>query len=216
MTIKNKYVSVATFLLAPAVAVVAAATVFVGGTAKAVQIQQQGFTGYYDPANWTLIQNGGNGKVNSTGAQGSITLTGSDRNDGSELPVDTSYTIAASSLGTVGFSWDFETLDSEGGGYDGFGFAINGVFTELATFKSSGITTFNVSEGDIFGFLMTTADDRNGPGIATISNFVFTPASSANVPGPLPVLGLSAAFYWTRRLRLRLAKKSSTPPYRMG
>ena len=38
----------------------------------------------------------------------------------------------------------------------------------------------------------------------TSSSLVFTPASPASVPGPLPLFGAGAAFGWSRRLRRRI------------
>ena len=36
------------------------------------------------------------------------------------------------------------------------------------------------------------------------SSLIFTPASSASVPGPLPLFGAGAAFGWSRRLSRRI------------
>jgi MYXO-CTERM domain-containing protein len=38
------------------------------------------------------------------------------------------------------------------------------------------------------------------------------PVPSPSVPGPLPLLGVGAAFGWSRRLRKRIAAPLSTPP----
>ena len=84
--------------------------------------------------------------------------------------------------------------------YDGFGYLLNGSFTQLADNASqgTGFSQFNVLSGDTFGFLVFTTDNDFGPGNATISNF------SAPVPGPLPLLGVGAAFGYSRRLRRRI------------
>ena len=36
------------------------------------------------------------------------------------------------------------------------------------------------------------------------NSLLFTPASPASVPGPLPLFGAGAAFGWSRRLRRRI------------
>lgn len=41
---------------------------------------------------------------------------------------------------------------------------------------------------------------------------VFIGPAAASVPGPLPMLGVGAAFGWSRRLRKRIATPLSTPP----
>jgi len=160
--------------------------------AKAVQLQQD-FAGPYAPANWTLTTNGGDGSVNTAGAPSSITLNGSD--SGSNNFINTDYTISAAASGPVSFNWNYSTEDSPG--FDGFGYLLNGAFTQLADFDSLGSSQFNVANGDIFGFRVFSTDDIFGRGTATISNF------SAPVPGPLPLLGVGAAFSYSRRLRRR-------------
>ena len=86
--------------------------------------------------------------------------------------------------------------------YDSLGYLLNGSFTQIADNGSqgSGFSQFNVLAGDTFGFRVFTLDDQFGPGIATISNF------SAPVPGPLPLLGVGAAFSYSRlRRRINLS-----------
>jgi hypothetical protein len=169
--------------------------------ARAVQFQQD-FAGVYAPANWTFASDPalGDGSVDTSGAPASITITGSD-NDGSSGftgTVNTDYTIAAVLAGPVSFHWSYLSTDSDF--FDGFGYLLNGSFTQLADNGSqgSGFTQFNVLAGDTFGFRVFAADNCCDPGIATISNF------SAPVPGPLPLLGVGAAFGYSRRLRRRI------------
>jgi hypothetical protein len=165
--------------------------------AKAVQLQQD-FAGPYAPANWTLTTNGGDGSVNTAGAPSSITLNGSDT--GSLDSINTDYTISAAASGPVSFNWNYSSLDPDDI-YDSFGYLLNGTFTQLANNGSQGpgSSLFNVATGDTFGFRVFTLDDTFGRGTATISNF------SAPVPGPLPLLGVGAAFGYSRRLRRRIS-----------
>jgi len=63
-------------------------------------------------------------------------------------------------------------------------------------------------DGDTFGFRLTSLDATNGPGSVSITNFT-APGDPhhdddpVSAPGPLPILGATAAFGWSRRLRRR-------------
>ncbi len=168
---------------------------------SAVQLQQD-FEGVYAPSNWTFTSDPalGDGSVNTSGAPASITVTGSDNGVPSNFfgNVNTDYTIAVGLAGPVSFDWSYSSSDCCS--FDGFGYLLNGSFTQLAQndFQGSGSTQFNVLAGDTFGFRVFATDNVVGPGIATISNF------SAPVPGPLPLLGVGAAFGYSRRLRRRI------------
>jgi hypothetical protein len=138
--------------------------------------------------------------VDTSGAPASITITGSDNGGFSGFfgNVNTDYTIAAGLAGPVSFDWSYSSSDCCN--YDGFGYLLNGNFTQLAQNDSqgSGSTQFNVLAGDTFGFRVFALDNAGSPGVATISNF------SAPVPGPLPLLGVGAAFGYSRCLRRRI------------
>ena len=178
---------------------IASATTF-APPVSAVQLQQD-FAGVYAPANWTFTSDPalGDGSVDTSGAPASITITGSD--NGGSLPfsnVNTDYTIAVGLAGPASFDWSYSSSDCCN--FDGFGYLLNGNFTQLAQNSSqgSGFTQFNVLAGDTFGFRVFALDNAGSPGVATISNF------SAPVPGPLPLLGVGAAFGYSRRLRRRI------------
>lgn len=182
-----------------ALGVASAATL--ASPAHAVQLQQD-FAGVYAPANWTFTSDPalGDGSVDISAAPAAITVTGSD-NSGPTLffsQVLTDYTIAAAHDGPVSFDWSYSSTDCCT--YDGFGYLLNGSFTQLADNESqgTGFRQFNVLSGDTFGFRVFALDNGFGPGNATISNF------SAPVPGPLPLLGVGAAFGYSRRLRRRI------------
>jgi len=49
---------------------------------------------------------------------------------------------------------------------------------------------------------MTSLNSENNS--ASTNSLVFSPVSSAAVPGPLPLLGAAAAFGWSRQLRRRI------------
>jgi len=164
---------------------------------RALQLQQD-FAGPYAPANWTFSANGGDGSVDTTGAPNSITLNGSDSQ--ADNFINTDYTTTAAGSGPVSFDYDYFSTDSSF--YDGFGYLLNGAFTQIVDNGSqdSGFSQFNVVAGDTFGFRVYTVDDAFARGTATISNF------SAPVPGPVPLLGAGAAFGCSRRLRRRTSR----------
>ena len=159
------------------------------------------FIGDYDTANWTqTIQ--GDGSINTTGAPNSISLTSS--NSGTENIQNTDFTIAAASAGTVSFDWSFSTNDG-GSRYDPFGYLLNGSFTQLTDDDGSrnqaGSASFSVLSGDVFGFRQNTVDGVYGAATTTVSNFN---APAAAVPAPLPILGLPAVLFYSRKLKKRI------------
>ena len=181
-----------------ALGVASAATL--ASPAHAVQLQQD-FAGAYAPSSWTFTSDPalGDGSVDISAAPAAITVIGSNNAESTvSLFVNTYYTIAAAASGPVSFDWSYSSTDEDV--FDGFGYLLNGSFTQLADNASqgTGFSQFNVLSGDTFGFLVFTTDNDFGPGNATISNF------SAPVPGPLPLLGVGAAFGYSRRLRRRI------------
>ena len=162
-------------------------------------------------ANWTQDV-GGDGSIDTSGAPASIVLNGSD--DYTSGLVNTDFSIAAPSAGTVSFKWDYITSDSAPG-YDHFGYLLNGSYTKLVdgggSTIQSGSTSFPVLAGDVFGFRQNSEDSTTGRAATTISSFNFGDPSTT-VPGPLPLLGAGAAFGWSRRLRNRRRASWLTPP----
>ena len=161
-----------------------------------------GFSGDYDPSKWTTtLSPASDGSVDISNAPTDITITGPNY---LQLSSFINYTIGAPSSGTVSFDWLYSTIDSPGG--DSFGYLINGVRTQLTddpnTLPTG--TAFSVVSGDIFGFYVASTDGDFGAGIATVSNFS-GPGSpgSTDVPAPAAVLGVLAAFGWSRKLRRR-------------
>lgn len=119
--------------------------------------------------------------------------------------MNSDFTTIAAATGPVSFDWSFfsHRLHSP----DGFGYLLNGSFTQLADQSSlgSGSSQFNVLAGDVFGFRAYTLDNEVGAGTATISNFSAPFSDPTPVPGPLPLLGAGAAFSCSRRLRRRIS-----------
>jgi hypothetical protein len=145
-----------------------------------------GFQSEYAPANWTFTNSNADGSVNTAGAPNSISLTGGNDNSGNFGT--TSYTIAAAGTGTVSFNWLYTTPDS---GFDSLVRLLNGVETFLSSNNGgSGIDSFAVNAGDIFGFRIVTSDNTSGAGTGTISNFS-APSAPDAVPFEFsPTLGL--------------------------
>jgi len=165
-----------------------------------------GFSGDYDPSNWTTtLSPASDGSVDTSNAPNDITITGPDNLQG---PSFINYTIGAPSSGTVSFDWLYSTIDLPGG--DSFGYLINGVQTLLTDDQTTlpfGSTTLSVASGDIFGFYVASIDGDFGAGIATVYNFSGPGApptpGATDVPAPAAVLGVLAAFGWSRKLRRR-------------
>ena len=161
------------------------------------------FAGDYAPGNWTQSI-GGDGSINTGGAPTIITLTGADDSGGDQ---NTDFTIAPPTAGTVSFNWSYVTNDISSPYWDPFGYLLNGAFTQLTDDSGaqtqSGSASFSVLSGDVFGFRQNTIDSGFGRASTTISNFN-GPTAPASVPGPLPILGVGAAFVYSRRLRRRI------------
>ena len=152
-----------------------------------------GFSGYYDPANWTFNANGGDGSLDLSGVPASITIIGDD--SGANLPRNTDLTIASNMTGVMSFDWSYFSIDDPG--FDDGSYLINGVeFVLSDTSGQSGSISVNVNAGDIIGFRVWTSDGLFGPGELTISNFTVVPT-----PGALALLGLGGLAAGARRRR---------------
>ena len=140
------------------------AFVLVAGMSMYAEAITMGFQNEYDPSNWTLIQNGGDGSVDSSGAPDHIMMTGSD--SGSSSSIDTDFTITIPCDGNVMFDWIWTNADFLPSFDDG-GYLVNGVFTQITdnTASDSGSENVAVLAGDVFGFRVASQDDLSAPGI---------------------------------------------------
>jgi hypothetical protein len=146
------------------------------------------FQGDYVPGNWSLVNDNTNGNIDSTNAPASITLNGGDTGTGSG---STTYTISASDTGTVSFDWTYNNDDLFNSENDVMGYLFNNTKTQLIDDNiigtQSGMVSFNVTQGDNFGFYIET--DNFGNASTTFSNF--QASTSAAVPFEFsPTLGL--------------------------
>lgn len=167
------------------------------------------FVGYYAVNNFTLtnidyngFQANTNGSVMSPDNGLSVILTGGD--SGSLLGGETDWLINAAAAGVVQFNWAYASLDSPGN--DWAGYQVGNTFTKLAdTNGEAGVlTTFSVSAGESFGFVVVTADNTGGPGILTISSF--SAPSVDPTPEPATVMIpfiLGAGIVAAQQLRVR-------------
>lgn len=174
--------------------------------ARAVGFCPSGFEGNCVPANWNVAEPG-DGSVNFLDAPIKAILT--SNNNGVSGPTFVSIEIQGDNDGIVSFSYFYTTNDQDGASFDPFGFLLNGVRTQLvppptlANGESvSGTFSFNVLAGDTFGVYAESTDNGFGPSVTEVTDFLY-------VPGPLPVLGVSAAFCFSRKLRKRI-KSSAT------
>ncbi len=101
-----------------------------------------------------------------------ITIS-SDNGSGTEGFTDFTMNVTAAEV--VSFDWDYTTPD--GPAFDGFGYLLNGVFTELtdpagANTQSGNSGPINLAAGDVFGFRSQSDDGIFGAATTTISGFV--------------------------------------------
>lgn len=167
-----------------------------------------GFSGNYDPSNFTLLNTNADGSVNTTSAPGSITLVGG--NNGSLSAGATDYTIAAAASGVFSFDWDYLTTDVDGPTYDPFSVLINGIATQLTNNSgaNSQISSYSatVNLGDTIGWRINTDDNRLGAAQVTISNF--SPPGATSVPEPFTMIGTFIGGTAALRMRKKLTSKS--------
>jgi len=164
---KNNAKTILTFSLATvAISLVAGTT-----------IAYADFSGDYNPSNWTLSKNGGDGSVDTQFAPGTIVLTGSDTETGNNI--DTDYTVPVVTVcgATIDFDWDYKSIDDPD--YDTAFYLLNGGQTFLSTNSGeNGSESVPVFAGDVFGFRVNTMDDFAGPGVLEVSNFSVAPDAS--------------------------------------
>jgi len=163
-----------------------------------------GFSGYYAPENWNTTNLGsGGGSVNTSGAPATIAILSPNEGEppiGADEAGAIYYTIRAAQAGKVSFNWsmvigEFEVAADQ----DPFGVLLNGVRTQLSDdiFGNQGDSySLDVAQGDVFGFYASSFNGQFGPNTTTVSRF------TAPVPGPLPLLGIAAAFRASRKLRV--------------
>jgi hypothetical protein len=186
----------------------AVATTLSLGAFAATPAHAVGFSGSYNPGNFTLTNTNSNGSVNTSGAPNSIVLTGSDNNSLSTGNLD--YFATAVAAGTFSFDWNYTTSDATF--YDPFSVLINGVamiLTNNSTATTSQSSTYatTVSLGDTIGWQVSTIDNTSGAPNVTISNFS-APAASTAVPEPFMIIGTCIGGAAALRMRKKLTDRA--------
>ncbi|XGB40851.1 MAG: hypothetical protein LVS60_10495 [Nodosilinea sp. LVE1205-7] len=176
-----------------------------------------GFTGVYDPSNFTFTPTpsgaGAPGTdLDTSGAPGTIILYSPDNafnNLGTGLPatIDWTIPITADRAGTISFDWSYKPLDPVNGDDSAF-YLLNGTpvplaFNDGTDQNSLSPISLTVANGDTFGFGVSTQSNDGGSGVFSVSNFDFTPATPVPFESDaLPFLvGLSflGAGVWLKR-----------------
>jgi len=139
-----------------------------------------GFSGDYDPVNWTLTNTNADGSVDTSGAPTSIVLVGGD--NFSFRPGDTDFTLTVPCGGTISFDWRYQTFN--GPFWDRAGYLVNGAFTQLSDNSGpqvqEGMTSVTVSTGDTFGYRIHTLD--NIVGVASFAPITNLQTPDCNTP----------------------------------
>ena len=129
-----------------------------------------------------------------TGAEafnGQLEITGSD--NGSGAASETAMYSTATADGSVSFNWDFFSTDLAGFDFfiwvsDAITGDITRVISDRVSATESGISSFIVSAGGLFGLSVDTTDNNFGAATVDISNFSFTAFGGSPVPLPPALL----------------------------
>jgi len=149
----------------------------------AMQAPTTDFSGDFAPGNWTFDPDGGDGSVNAGNAPSSITMTGSNNQSNSANNSTYCISIPGTGEGTLAFTWQYETNDSDGPRWDPFGYVINGTVSQLTDDNGpdlqSGTVDISIQGGDQFCFLSSSLDQLFGEAFTELSNFSYTPPVGA-------------------------------------
>ncbi len=136
-----------------------------------------GFVGPFSPSNWTILEEN-NGTVNFDGSNEVVTIVGPD---GAFCPggAEASMTLTIPEDGNISFDWEWTNVDPN---WDFFVVILDqagviDVLVDVGAAAASGAIDEEVEEGNILFMGVESLDCIGGTGTATISNFIFTPAS---------------------------------------
>lgn len=138
-----------------------------------------GFTGDFAPGNWTFDPDGGDGSVDTGNAPNSITFNGSNNQSNSANNSTYCISIPGTGEGTLAFTWQYETNDSDGPRWDPFGYVVNGTVSQLTNNNGpdvqSGTVDITLQGGDQFCFLSSSLDQLFGEAFTELREFSYTP-----------------------------------------
>lgn len=190
-----------------------------------------GFSGSFDPANWSIVNIGGGDPdqtLSGTGSPpdytcasnqvacaekvdartGSVDVVGSIVSligGGSTATLrTTTWTVNnGAQYSVLSFNWALSTY-APGAGNQIVSYLIGGTETPLGSTDGDGgfLSNINLAPFETFGFRVSTADNTGDYGVLSITGFDAVNTPVPS-PGPLPLAGGITAFGWSRRLRSR-------------
>ena len=175
-----------------------------------------GFTGYYANKDPSVVN--AHGSVDESVA-GAVTVIGGDDDcTATTEGCTTLIQFVAPSSGQVKFDWKYSTADAFPGPFacglntidnplqpcDPASFFVNAAYTQLAHSNSEDTAaTFDVLEGDLFGFYVYSWDGLLGAAQITISAFTGPQPTEASVPEPGTLALLALGLIGVATLRKR-------------
>ena len=112
------------------------------------------------------------------------------------------FTIT-SATNTPTLGWSVFSTYFAGSGIDVFGGIVTAADVAYSNNDSAQILALG-NEGNFSAALAEPYNENFDTDNTSSNTLLFTPASPASVPGPLPLFGAGAAFGWSRRLRRRI------------
>jgi hypothetical protein len=192
-----------------------------------------GFSGSFDPANWSIV-NTTAGSVDQTlsgsgsppaytcaqtndvacaeyvdATNGGVEVVGSiagfDGGGTGNTARTTTWTLTnGAQPSTLMFSWALATtLPSATNQSAWYLIGTNATQLTASDGDSGSVSNISLAPFETFGFRVSTTDNIGDFGVLSITNFTATPTNASEVPAPLPLAGAAAGFSWSRRLRRR-------------
>ena len=189
-----------------------------------------GFSGSFDPANWSIV-NTTAGSVDQTlsgsgsppaytctetndvacaenvdATTGAVDVVGSvagfDGGGTGDTARTTTWTVTnGAQPSTLMFSWAFATLPTESATKQSAWYLVGTNATQLTASGGGSGSVSNISLAPFETFGFRVSTDDNNGDYGVLKITNFTAATE--VPAPLPLTGAAATFHWSRRLRRR-------------
>lgn len=189
-----------------------------------------GFSGSFDPANWSIVNTtagsvdqtlSGSGSTpeytcfqtnevacaeNVDATTGGVDVVGSvagfDGGGTGDTARTTTWTVTnGAQPSTLMFSWAFATLPTESATKQSAWYLVETTATQLTASGGGSGSVINISLAPFETFGFRVSTDDNIGDYGVLSITNFTAATE--VPAPLPLTGAAATFHWSRRLRRR-------------